>query len=268
LRCADSAAIKAREGAHPTLPSAANFFDFYALTRSTPHPLLIGLRAARANLWPGLFVQGLMLALVLTYYKAPWTRPWFDWLAELKRRGGFVFSATAAVVAGAILPETLKILFFQRGRANRNNLREFLFAAPFWAMLGLCVDALYRGQNLWFGTDPTFATLVKKVVVDQFIYNPVFAAPVTVWAYEWKNRGFGFHAFGGMFTARFYAEKVMPALIATWGVWIPLVSLIYSLPPLLQTPLFSLALCFWVLLVAYITAGRESPGVELNRAGA
>jgi hypothetical protein len=246
------------------MPSAA------IVRRSSAQSLFIGLRAARANFWPGLFVQFLMLAAVLAYYRAPWMRPWFDWLAAMKREYGYGFSIAAAIIAGAVLPEALKIVFFQRGRPARSNAREFLFAAPVWGFLGFCVDTLYRSQAQWFGNDLSVMTLVKKVMVDQFIYNPFFAAPFTVACYEWKNHGFSRRAFEGMFTARFYGEKVLPTLIATWGVWIPLVSLIYSLPPLLQTPLFSLALSFWVLLAAYMNSARPEEmarGVESGPSG-
>ncbi len=46
---------------------------------------------------------------------------------------------------------------------------------------------------------------------------------------------------------------MVPTLLATWAVWIPLMAIIYSLPLALQFPLFSLALTFWVLLLTYMT---------------
>jgi hypothetical protein len=55
-------------------------------------------------------------------------------------------------------------------------------------------------------------------------------------------------------TPGFYKYKSFPALIANWGVWLPLVAIIYTLPPLLQFPLFTLGLTFWVLQITYITS--------------
>ena len=46
-----------------------------------------------------------------------------------------------------------------------------------------------------------------------------------------------------------YRDKILPTLLATWAVWIPLMAIIYSLPLALQFPLFGLALSFWVLLL-------------------
>src|SRR4029453_12127273 len=50
-----------------------------------------------------------------------------------------------------------------------------------------------------------------------------------------------------------YRDKILPTLLATWAVWIPLMAIIYSLPLALQFPLFGLALTFWVLLLTYMT---------------
>ena len=46
-------------------------------------------------------------------------------------------------------------------------------------------------------------------------------------------------------------------LFATWGVWIPVVTILYSLPALLQIPLFGLALSMWVMLYTWMSEQRE-----------
>jgi hypothetical protein len=38
-----------------------------------------------------------------------------------------------------------------------------------------------------------------------------------------------------------------------WMVWIPAVSIIYCLPSALQIPLFNLVVCFWVLLLTFVS---------------
>src|SRR4029077_14760961 len=79
------------------------------------------------------------------------------------------------------------------------------------------------------------------------------AAPFEVLAYEWKNSGFSLESLGRSLTWTHYCDKVIPTLLATWVVWMPLMAIIYSLPLVLQFPLFSLALTFWVLLLTYMT---------------
>jgi len=222
-------------------------------------PLLIGLRAARANFLPGLILQVTMLGFVLAYYWQPSFQESLNVLALWKERYGYSFSVGLSIVAGALVPEFLKITIFQRGRFNSRNLEEVIFGALFWGVVGIFVDLLYRYQAVWFGSDVTLEVLIKKVVFDQFIYCPFFAAPLTVWVYEWKNRRYAMDGLADMFTVSFYRTNILPTLIASWAVWIPLVSIIYSLPPLLQVPLFGLALSFWVLLVTYITSVNKKP---------
>lgn len=218
-------------------------------------PWHAGLRAARANVVPGLLVQGAMLGVALAYRFYPPTTDLLNQLAAWKERWGYGYSALTAIVAGAFLPEILRIAVFQRGRADRRNLRHLGFTIPFWAFMGVVVDGFYRLQAAWFGAEAEVSVVLKKVLVDQFVYNPLFAAPFTAMMYDWKNRGFpaGVREF---FSAAYYRDVVVPTLFATWGVWIPLVSIIYSLPSLLQIPLFGLSLSLWVMLYTWMNEIR------------
>ena len=227
-------------------------------TVSSGNPFSIGFRAARANLVPGLLIQALMVAVVLTYYFVPSSRFVFHVLADAKEHWGFGFSFTSAVIAGAVLPVIFKIVFVQHGRLTRADLSEFLFLAVFWGLEGIFVDTLYRLQAVVFGAHVDVATVCKKVFADMLIFNPFFAVPFTLTCYELKNHGYKVRRIGHVFTAEFYRRHCIPALCATWGLWIPVTSAVYSLPSLLQIPLFALALTFWVLMVAYITARHHT----------
>jgi len=222
---------------------------------SSGNPFSIGFRAARANLIPGLVIQALMAGVVIAYYWLPEARSWFGMLAVAKARGGFAFSSASAVLAGAVLPMLFKIAL-QRGRVRAGDVQELLFLAVFWGVDGVILDAFYRLQAMLFGAHADFATVMKKVAVDQFIYNPVFAGPYTAICYELRQQGFRLRRIGHAFTAPFYRERTIPLLCATWTVWIPVTCAIYALPSLLQIPLFALALTFWVLMLAYITTAH------------
>lgn len=214
-------------------------------------PWQAGWQAARANLIPGLIVQTVMIGLGLAYYFLPESRPGFDQLGALKQRWGFFYSGLSAAIAGGVLPEILRVVVFQKGRVERRNFANLLFNLPFWGVQGILVDVFYRGQALWFGQDATFAVIAKKVLVDQFLYNPLFAAPFGVSLYEWKNNGFRWTNSLGL--RDYYRQRIFPALMATWAVWIPLVSVIYALPSPLQIPIFGLGLTFWVMMFTWIS---------------
>jgi hypothetical protein len=217
------------------------------------NPLSLGWEAAKANALPALVIQLLMLGLLAGYYLSPRVAASLQQLAQFKRAHGFGFVLLASIAAGAIVPEIFLILFFQRGRVHRGNLRNLLFTIPVWGFDGSLVDVMYRGQAHWFGDVAAFPVIAAKICVDQFGYNPFFAAPFGVLTYEWKNTEISMRPVRDLFTWRHYRDKIVPTLLATWAVWIPLMAIIYSLPLALQFPLFALALSFWVLLLTYMT---------------
>lgn len=220
-------------------------------------PILAGLHAAKANIIPGLIVQSLMLFIVLGYYYYPPVRHALTSVAQLKAHYGLLFSGVSAVIAGGIIPELLIVATLQKGRFTKDNLHNMLFAAVYWGYGGCIVDLLYRCQALLFGNTVTVAAVIKKVCVDQFVFNPVYAAPLVVVVYDWKNSGYSLKAFKGIFNWQFYKNRVIPILFATWAVWIPVMCIVYSLPQLLQVPLFNLALSLWVILVSYMSRLKE-----------
>ena len=216
-------------------------------------PLTLGWEAARANAVPALIIQVFMLALLIAYYTNHRVSSALAGLAEFKRAHGLLFVIVASITAGALIPELFLILFFQRGCPTLRNLRNLLFTVPVWGFDGTLVDLLYRSEAAWFGDVVTLPVVAAKICVDQFGYNPAFAAPFGVLTYEWKNNGISAEPLRQLFTISHYRDKIIPTLLATWAVWIPLMAIIYSVPLALQFPLFGLALSFWVLLLTYMT---------------
>ncbi|HSV64134.1 MAG TPA: hypothetical protein VLH83_12390 [Chthoniobacterales bacterium] len=215
--------------------------------------LALGWEAAKANAVPGFVLQTAMLLVLIGYYLSAPFAGFLNRLALYKSEHGLVFVVVAAVLAGAIVPELFVILFFQRGRFRRQNLRNLAFTVPTWGIDGILVDLMYRLNASWFGDVTTIWVVTAKILVDQLGYNPFFAAPAEVLVYEWKNEGFSWKSVRRALTWIHYRDKIVPTLFATWAVWGPLMAIIYSLPFALQFPLFSIALTFWVLLLTYMT---------------
>jgi hypothetical protein len=222
------------------------------------HPLTLGLHAARANLIPGLIVQALMATVVCAYYFYPPAREWFSHLAELKHRYGYGYSLVSGIIAGAILPEILAVTVLQRGKITRANWERLAFTICYWGFQSMVVDAFYRFQGVLFGTEPDVATVVKKVLVDQFLYTAFYANPFAMICFEWKNAGYRLAGVKRVFTRDFYRNVTLPTLLANWGLWIPVVCMVYSLPSLLQLPLQNLALTFWAMLLTWMTRKGSS----------
>jgi hypothetical protein len=106
--------------------------------------LALGWEAAKANAIPAFILQGAMLAVLISYYLSAACADFLNRLAHYKEQYGLAFVVIAAAIAGAIVPELFVIVFFQRCRFRRENLRNLTFTIPTWAVDGILVDLMYR----------------------------------------------------------------------------------------------------------------------------
>ncbi|NCC53680.1 MAG: hypothetical protein EOM20_21075 [Spartobacteria bacterium] len=213
-------------------------------------------RGFRENLAPGIVLWCVALGLVLVYFFVPATRAFFERIAALKTRGGYAFAAVSTAICGGLLPF---LYLLGAHRIPRNECwKQGLFYILFWAYKGMEVDAFYRLQGLVFGDTGTAPVIIKKVLVDQFIYNPFWAAPSLAVIYAWKDGGFSAAALRQAFSRDLFTFTIPAVLFSTWFVWAPTVAIIYSLPVPLQVPLFNVVLCFWVLALNILARHQQT----------
>jgi len=208
-------------------------------------------RGLRRNLVPGLILQTLAVALVLLYVGSPAARAWFDSVGATKHRLSYLFSALSTLAFGGIIPF---LVLLGTGRVEKGLLlRTLAFYVLFWAWKGVEVDAFYRVQALVFGNGTSAAVITKKIVVDQFVYNPLWAGPTQVWFFLWKECRFSRAAMRPRLAEQSLGRRVVIVTVSSWIVWIPTVAVIYSLPSALQVPLFNIIICFWSLLLSSLS---------------
>lgn len=210
-----------------------------------------GLAGVKRNALPGLALQAFAFALVATYYLSPSARPAFDTVAGWKNHYGLAYSAVATAVFGGAIP-FLYLLLAGRIPIGRRRA-EFLFYVLLWGYRGMEVDVFYRLQTYLFGDAATFAVVLPKVLVDQLVYSVLIAAPGQVVFFLWKDRGFSFRAIKPDLNLGYLSAAVVNVVFSQWMVWVPAVSIIYCLPSPLQIPLFNLVVCFWVLLLTFVS---------------
>jgi len=221
-----------------------------------PAPWRAGFRSARANLLPGLVLQMVALLLVLAYYQHEPTRNALNRLATWKTEIGVTFAIISTGLFGGLLP--VLYLRLLRGGHEHYSWAQGAVITAFWAYKGLEVDLFYRMLARWVGAGHEAGTIVAKVALDQFVYCPLFAVPVTVLVYEWVSLNFDRAAMAADIRAGgWFYRRVLPLLISNLWVWLPTAGIIYSLPTTLQLPLQNLVLLFFTLLVAHQTR-RES----------
>ncbi|MEM9478403.1 MAG: hypothetical protein AAGA58_01935 [Verrucomicrobiota bacterium] len=196
------------------------------------------------------------LAVVLAYYFSEGARDGFVSIAEAKENWGFLYSAVATAIFGGLIPF---LYLWASGKIPAGKeVSHGLFFVIFWSTRGVEVDALYRLQAWLFGNDAEIGTIVTKVVVDQFVYCPFWSAPLTAIFYAWKDEDFSWRRVRKRFTRRSFTFEVASVLLSVWVVWIPGTAIIYSLPLMLQIPLFNLVLCFFVLMISALGTEDKS----------
>jgi hypothetical protein len=213
-----------------------------------------GLTAARKNLGPGLLLQGFALAMVLLYYFNPTIHQQLLKIPEIRQRLGIFFPMLGTAFFGGVIP--FVFMAVRRDIVRRQYVPQLLFLTGFWAINGVLINLLYQLQTALFGDSPTAVTIVKKVLVDQFVFSVFWSAPFAAVAMKWKQCGFSFRETREQLSFKTLSIEVPTVLISLWGVWIPAVAIVYSLPLALQFPLFNIVLCFWSLLLTALNQGE------------
>jgi hypothetical protein len=215
-------------------------------------PWRAGLRSARANLIPGLALQVAALALVTAYYQHEPTRAILGRLTAWRNDVGVISAIVSTGCFGGLLP----VLYLRARAATRTHFTWSQGAAitAFWAYKGFEVDLFYRLLARFVGEGHDPSTIARKVLLDQFVYCPLLAVPLTVLVYEWVDLRFDRSSLGAdLRRGRWVRRRILPVLISNLGVWLPGACIIYTLPTPLQLPMQNLLLCFFTLLVAHQT---------------
>ncbi len=222
-----------------------------------------GLRAAWQNLPATLALEAAMAGMVAIYYCWPTGAAWLSAYAAWQESGGVLVAALATACAGGILSEFSLVYFQQGGRWTRVNLENIAFKWVLFFISGAITYEFYRLQGYWWGQGTSWHVLLPKVLVDQFGYTVLWAAPFYTLATRWQTLHYSFEKlrkeFGG---GEIITERLLPILVTNWMFWIPGVSLIYSMPGILQTPLFIFATAIWGLLLPAVTKQERMPMLE------
>lgn len=213
-------------------------------------------QAIRANLLPGLLLQAFLVVFLLLYLLHQGTRDFLGHVAAFKQSEGLVFAFVSYSISAALMPEILRIAFFQRGRVSRLNFWNIATGILFWGSDGVLIDLFYRGQIMWFGSGSDILTIACKVFVDQFVFSLFFNTPATVTYFAWRDRFFRPAALRELIQPQRLIQRVFPAQVAAWCIWIPGVCLIYFMPSELQFPVAVLIQVFWVLVLTLINTDR------------
>lgn len=214
-------------------------------------PWRAGLLAARANFVPGLFLWAIAALVLAGYYWHAPTHALLEQLTALRARTGLLVPIVGTALCGGVIP-FLYLKFHPASRAEYTWLSGAFFLG-FWAYKGIEANYWYVFVAWLFGDASGAHIVVLKMLLDQLIYSPFYAVPLTVLCFSWHQAGFRFAPLlRNLRAGGWYRREILPSLIANFGLWVPIISIVYCLPLPLQLPLFDLVLVFYMLLMAHI----------------
>ena len=215
--------------------------------------------AFRENLHPALVMNIFVATVIISFYNITPVNSLFNSVGEIKANAGYSFSSLSTAFFGGFLPTMIAHIRNPPDWTPLKSSIHLLFFVLWWGYEGVQIDALYRLQSHIFGSKNDFSTLLTKVVVDQFLYNPIIANPTIAIAYEWEKANFNFaKTKQKVFERELWVVTYPSMLISVWMIWIPAVTVVYSLPGDLQIPLFNIVLVFnCIILNAIHTTNKE-----------
>jgi hypothetical protein len=227
--------------------------------QKTPGILATIAAVFRQNRVPCLLLNVLVIALVTSYYRWPVVAGVWEAVGVFKLRWSYGFSLASTVFAAAVMPFVVQAAMGtlpSHGRGKRLGLLML-----FWGYRGMEIDLFYHLQGWLFGHGNDAATLARKVAVDQFVFSPLWFVPTYLIALRWIDLGASWSRTQASLDRQFWTRTWPAVLITNWLVWIPALVLVYSLPAALQFPLFSVVMCFFILIVTLLAkAAPPEPG--------
>ena len=206
--------------------------------------------AVLANMKPGLVLWCGLVLLLMAYLWSPAVQSGLAQWGALKQAWGYPGAFVTYAAFAVLVPELLAIAVL-RQPVPPTIVRDMLFATGVFGLIGISVDVLYAVQVHLFGSGNDAATVVKKMLFDQFVYSPV-SNFIMVAVFIWKDQDFRTSTLRYFASADFWRLRYLPVIIAVWCVWGPGVLVIYFMPTALQFPVASLILSFWILIFKFM----------------
>jgi len=190
-----------------------------------------GINTVRELWLPFLLIQICGVGVVIGYFNVESFKVFCDQIAQVKSNWGLIFAATTMPVACGIVPELLKYALGIDRKLDAPRFKKIAFAMAVFSLGGMYVDTFYNWLNSALGDSREVFVVASKVAIDQFVYSPTIGAGWIVLAFTFREVGFNVRALMNRVGLRWYMTDVMPTLMLVWAYWIPMTSLMYTLPP-------------------------------------
>lgn len=228
------------------------------MKRSGENPFRVGWEAAKANRLPMAVLWAFAAALVLGYYLAPGVACFLQPVAEWQVAWG-VWAAIVNQLFFSVAIPTAFVLTVKRIKTERPFAKMACQAV--WASVCAAVYVWFYGfQCRMFGAGHDLATVLAKSAFDQFVWTPFVMVPLSSLFFLWLGSGFSWTETVAACRGRFVRKVVLPNLVSSWCVWIPVMFAIYAFPQDLQVQVLGLVGSFWTLLQLQIGRSISDEG--------
>ena len=215
----------------------------------SPRPIRIGLESVKANAVPMVVLWGLAVLTAFAFYCVPAMEATFGPLAKWQTESGWIAAFLNRVIFCGVIPGMF-LLGVKSIRPPRPLLTVLVYCL--WGGLwGVACDGFYTFQDAVFGPGADVATLTRKTLVDQLVWNVFICTPVNALFFPWVARDF---KRGPRRGCRDFVQDCLALLVANWIVWIPVTVVVYAFPLPLQIQLVGLACSFWMLVALRVGA--------------
>ncbi len=201
-----------------------------------------------------------MAVFVAIYYLWPAGSAFLGWYAKWQHSGGIFGLALTAGFAGGILSELSVVYVRDRGRWTSTHLENMLFRFLVFFVGGFAVGEFYEWQAVWFGEGVSWRVILPKVLVDQFIFSVFWSTTYQTLTFRWHALRYSGSRLWSELNGQFILKRMLPVMVTNWMFWIPGVTLVYSMPLLLQMPLNIFATAIWSLLLASLANPKGLEG--------
>ena len=204
-----------------------------------------------------------MSVIVVIYYFWPAAASLLSKYGRWQSSGGIIQAALTAGFAGGILSELSLIYIRDGGRWTFSHLENMGFRFVVFFIGGLAVYEFYLWQAVWFGQGLSWQVILPKVLMDQFVFSAFWSTPYAAIVFRWQALRYSGSRLWRELDGTFVIERMLPVLVTNWMFWIPGVTLVYSMPLLLQMPLNIFATAIWSLLLIGLSKPATLRGAEI-----
>ncbi len=218
------------------------------------NPWRIGWEAVKKNRLPAGVLWAVSIAAVFAYYALPTVPALLEPLARWQKESGWFAAFLNRVIFCGLIPGVFIVCIKS---LRPKHVAAVLAVQTLWSgICGVVSDWMFSLNAYMLGTGVDLLTLSAKTAVCQFVWTPIFFAPIGAVVYFWIGRDFSFARFRKEMPDRFYYGLVLPNLLVNWVLWIPVTFAIHSFPTPLQIQLSGLAAALFSLMLLAIGRNR------------